>query len=53
MLIGLAATLKLTPAVFVLYFLRRGDGRAARVSGLSWLPATRSVRAPARRVRKA
>lgn len=36
MLIGLAATLKLTPAVFVLYFLRR----AAAVSGLSWLAAT-------------
>jgi hypothetical protein len=36
MLIGLAATLKLTPAVFVLYFLRR----AAAVSDLSWPAAT-------------
>jgi hypothetical protein len=37
-LIGLAATLKLTPAVFVLYFLRH----APAVSGLSW-PRRRSV----------
>jgi len=40
MLIGLAAALKLTPAIFVLYFLLRKDGRAVLVAGLSWLAAT-------------
>jgi alpha-1,2-mannosyltransferase len=40
MLIGLAAALKLTPAVFVLYFLLRKDGRAALTAGVSGLAAT-------------
>ncbi|WP_024793155.1 glycosyltransferase 87 family protein [Tomitella biformata] len=37
MLIGLVTAIKLTPAVFVLYFLIRRDFRAAIVSGLSFL----------------
>jgi alpha-1,2-mannosyltransferase len=41
LLVGLAAALKLTPAVFVLYFLLRRDRRAAAVAGLSFLVATR------------
>jgi alpha-1,2-mannosyltransferase len=36
-LTGIAAAVKLTPAVFVLFFVLRKDWRAARVSGLSFL----------------
>jgi len=39
-LIGIAAAVKLTPAVFVLYFLLRRDGRAAATAGLSFAAAT-------------
>ena len=35
-LVGLAAAIKLTPAVFVLYFLVRGDRRAAVTSAVSF-----------------
>src|SRR5580693_8803622 len=35
-LVGLAAAVKLTPAAFVLFFLCRGDRRAARTSALSF-----------------
>jgi alpha-1,2-mannosyltransferase len=40
MLVGIAAAVKLTPAVFVLFFLLRGDRRAAFTAGLSFLGAT-------------
>ncbi|TCO58162.1 alpha-1,2-mannosyltransferase [Actinocrispum wychmicini] len=39
-LVGLAAAIKLTPAVFVLFFLLRKDYRAAMWSGVSFLAAT-------------
>jgi alpha-1,2-mannosyltransferase len=39
-LTGLAAAVKLTPALFVLYFLLRRDYRAAGVTALSFLTAT-------------
>ena len=39
-LIGLVAAIKLTPAVFVLYFLLRRDYRAAIATGLSFLAFT-------------
>jgi alpha-1,2-mannosyltransferase len=39
-LIGLAAAAKLTPALFVLFFLLRGDRRAVLNAGLSFLVAT-------------
>lgn len=40
LLIGLAAAVKLTPAVFVLYFLLRRDGRAALTAAVTFLAAT-------------
>lgn len=40
LLIGIAAAIKLTPAVFVLYFLARKDYRAALVAGITGLAAT-------------
>lgn len=40
MLIGVAAAIKLTPAVFVLFLLLRRDVRAAVVAGVSGLVAT-------------
>lgn len=40
MLVGIAAAVKLTPVVFVLFFLMRGDRRAALTAGLSFLGAT-------------
>lgn len=40
LLVGLAAAVKLTPAVFVLYFLLRGDRRAAAVAAASCAGAT-------------
>ena len=39
-LVGIAAAVKLTPAVFVLFFLLRGDRRAALTAGASFLCAT-------------
>lgn len=39
-LVGVAAAIKLTPAVFVLFFLLRGDRRAALTAGVSFLGAT-------------
>ncbi|MFC5291177.1 glycosyltransferase 87 family protein [Actinokineospora guangxiensis] len=39
-LVGLAAAVKLTPAVFVLFFLLRGDRRAAVTAGVSFAVAT-------------
>jgi alpha-1,2-mannosyltransferase len=39
-LLGLAVALKLTPAVFLLYFLLRRDGRAALMTVASFLTAT-------------
>lgn len=39
-LVGLAAAIKLTPAVFVLFFLLRGDRRAALTAGASFVCAT-------------
>jgi alpha-1,2-mannosyltransferase len=39
-LVGMAAAIKLTPLVFVLFFLLRGDRRAAITAGLSFLCAT-------------
>jgi alpha-1,2-mannosyltransferase len=39
-LVGLAAAVKLTPAAFVLFFLCRGDRRAARTSALSFAACT-------------
>jgi alpha-1,2-mannosyltransferase len=39
-LIGVAAALKLTPAVFVLYFVARRQWRAAATTGLSFLAVT-------------
>jgi alpha-1,2-mannosyltransferase len=39
-LVGLAAAIKLTPAVFVLFFLLRGDRRSALTAGGSFLCAT-------------
>lgn len=39
-LVGIAAAIKLTPAVFVLFFLLRGDRRAALTAGVSFLCAT-------------
>ncbi len=39
-LLGLAAAVKLSPAVFVLFFLLRGDRRAALTAGASFLCAT-------------
>ncbi|WP_085128223.1 glycosyltransferase 87 family protein [Mycolicibacter engbaekii] len=39
-LLGVAVALKLTPAVFVLYFLLRGDRRAAITTVVSFLAAT-------------
>ncbi|MGV0626635.1 glycosyltransferase 87 family protein [Mycolicibacter minnesotensis] len=40
LLLGLAVALKLTPAVFVLYFVLRRDGRAAVTTAVSFLAAT-------------
>ncbi|WP_410586570.1 glycosyltransferase 87 family protein [Amycolatopsis sp. lyj-23] len=40
LLIGLAAAVKLTPAVFLLYFLLRRDGRAAVTTVVTFLAAT-------------
>jgi alpha-1,2-mannosyltransferase len=40
MLIGIAAAIKLTPAVFVLFFLLRRDYRAAATSAVSGMAAT-------------
>jgi alpha-1,2-mannosyltransferase len=40
MLVGLAAAVKLTPAAFVLFFLLRGDRRAALTAVVSFLCAT-------------
>lgn len=40
MLVGVAAAIKLTPAAFVLFFLLRGDRRAAVTAFLSFLGAT-------------
>ncbi|AHH94699.1 glycosyltransferase 87 family protein [Kutzneria viridogrisea] len=40
LLIGIAAAIKLTPAVFVLYLLLRRDFRAALTAGLSFLAVT-------------
>jgi alpha-1,2-mannosyltransferase len=40
LLVGVAAAIKLTPLVFVLFFLLRGDRRAAITVGLSFLGAT-------------
>ena len=40
MLVGIAAAIKLTPAVFVLYFLLRRDYRSAAVAAVSGLVAT-------------
>jgi alpha-1,2-mannosyltransferase len=40
MLIGIAAAIKLTPAVFVLFFLLRRDYRAAATSAMSGMAAT-------------
>ncbi|MDQ3789916.1 MAG: DUF2029 domain-containing protein [Actinomycetota bacterium] len=40
LLVGIAAAVKLTPAVFVLFFLLRGDRRAALTAGLAFLGAT-------------
>lgn len=39
-LVGIAAAVKLTPAVFVVFFLLRGDRRAALTAGVSFLCAT-------------
>lgn len=39
-LVGIAAAVKLTPAAFVLFFLLRGDRRAAVTAGVSFLAAT-------------
>jgi alpha-1,2-mannosyltransferase len=39
-LVGIAAAVKLTPAVFVLFFLLRGDRRAALTASVSFLCAT-------------
>jgi alpha-1,2-mannosyltransferase len=39
-LLGLAVALKLTPGVFLLYYLLRGDGRAAVTAVASFLAAT-------------
>lgn len=39
-LVGLAAAIKLTPAAFVLFFLLRGDRRAALTAGVSFLGVT-------------
>jgi alpha-1,2-mannosyltransferase len=39
-LVGIAAAIKLTPAVFVLFFLLRGDRRAALTAGMSFLLTT-------------
>ncbi|MEV4053189.1 glycosyltransferase 87 family protein [Amycolatopsis sp. NPDC049688] len=40
LLIGLAAAVKLTPAVFLLYFLLRRDTRAAATAAVTFLAAT-------------
>lgn len=40
LLVGIAAAIKLTPAVFVLYFLLRGDRRAAITAAVSAAAAT-------------
>ncbi|MEQ0560179.1 glycosyltransferase 87 family protein [Amycolatopsis sp. NEAU-NG30] len=40
LLIGLAAAIKLTPAIFLLYFLLRRDGRAALTAVLTFAAAT-------------
>ncbi|WP_240521531.1 glycosyltransferase 87 family protein [Amycolatopsis vastitatis] len=40
LLIGLAAAVKLTPAVFLLYFLLRRDGRAALTAAVTFVAAT-------------
>ncbi len=40
LLVGIAAAVKLTPAVFVLFFLLRGDRRAAVTAGVSFLGTT-------------
>ncbi len=40
LLLGVAIALKLTPAVFILYFLLRRDVRAAVTSGITFLAAT-------------
>jgi alpha-1,2-mannosyltransferase len=39
-LVGIAAAVKLTPAVFVLFFLLRGDRRAALTAAMSFLLVT-------------
>lgn len=39
-LVGLAAAIKLTPAVFVLFFLLRGDKRAAATAAVSFVCVT-------------
>ena len=39
-LVGIAAALKLTPAAFVLFFLCRGDRRAAGTAGVSFAACT-------------
>ncbi|GAB1508016.1 glycosyltransferase 87 family protein [Actinophytocola sp. KF-1] len=39
-LVGVAAAVKLTPAVFVLYFLVRGDRKAAAITAASFAGAT-------------
>jgi alpha-1,2-mannosyltransferase len=39
-LVGIAAAVKLTPAAFVLFFLLRGDRRAALTAGVSFLCTT-------------
>jgi alpha-1,2-mannosyltransferase len=40
LLIGIAAAIKLTPAVFLLYFVLRRDSRAALTAGLTFVAAT-------------
>jgi alpha-1,2-mannosyltransferase len=40
MLVGIAAAVKLTPGVFLLYFLLRKDYRAAATAAVTWLAAT-------------
>jgi hypothetical protein len=40
MLVGIAAAIKLTPLIFVLFFLLRGQRRAALTAGVSFLCAT-------------
>jgi len=49
MLVGLAAAIKLTPAAFVLFFLLRGDRRAAVVAAVTGVAATLAAFAAAPR----